>query len=357
MQEKRKEMLREAIDRIPRVHLAYLPTPLEEMPRLSKALGGPRIFFKREDLTGLPLTGNKTRMFEFSLAEALKQKAEVVLGSAAVQSNYCRQLAAACSKLGLETYLYLRNVRGKNDQEIQGNLLIDLLVGAKVKVVHADVSKRREVKEKALQELKQQLVGKKIYVARGTERDTALETVAYVECGLELAIQLAAMGISADYIYTASLDTTQAGLLVASKFLREPWNIVGISPFGKELEVAETIHKTARNVASLLGIEVDLSSEDIVNYSEYAGRGYGFMSEAGREAIKLVGRTEGVILDPVYTGKAMSALIHDIDTGLLTSDHTVVFILTGGFPSIFAYSQDFALEENIYWDDNRPYAG
>ena len=144
------DKLANSINELPRIKLANLPTPLQETPNLSKYLGGPRIYFKRDDLTGLPLAGNKTRMFDFSLADVVKKKPEIVVTCAAVQSNYCRQLTCACARLGLKTYLVLINRRGEIDHKIQGNLLLDLLVGSKVQIVKSNFSRTQidQIKKK-----------------------------------------------------------------------------------------------------------------------------------------------------------------------------------------------------------------
>jgi len=293
-------------------------------------------------------------MFEFSLAKAINEGAEVILASAAVQSNYCRQLAIACSKLGLKAHLVLRNTRGEQDYLIQGNLLLDLLAGASVEIVSADVRNRNQVRQKALEELQKQGY-ERVYLCRGTKDDEAFEGIAYVNCGLELADQLDKAGIVANYVYTASLDTTQAGLLLANKVMKMGWKIVGISPFGEELEVREPMALTINRMAALLDVDVDINADDIVNYQGFAGDGYGRITKDGLEAIKLVAQSEGIFLDPVYSAKAMSALISHIQSELISMEDTVIFLHTGGFPSLFAYNEELKVSDRLTIDDDYPF--
>lgn len=328
--------LMDSISKLPRVKLAHLPTPLEEAPRLSRALEGPRIFFKRDDLTGMPLSGNKTRMFEFSLAKAIDEGAEIVVQSNAAQSNYSRQLAVACAKLGLQAHLVLRKVRGEKDLSIQGNLLLDVLAGAKVELVDADVSDQRQLKENKADELRQG--GHKVYVARGTDLDTAIEAVAYVDCVLELYEQLEKIEVEPDYIFVSAHDTTQAGLLVGTRYLGVETQVVGINMFNHDS--APLIEKIANDIIELLGLDMTIGSDAVINTANYVGEGYGIPTQECLEAIKLVACTEGIFLDPVYTGKAMAGLIDYIRQGKVKGSETVVFIHTGGFPALFAYNEE-----------------
>jgi len=312
----RRKKLTAAISRLPRVKLAHLPTPLEEVPRLSQALGGPRIFFKRDDLTGLPLSGNKTRMFEFSLAKAIDEGAEMVVQSNAAQSNYSRQLAVACAKLGLEAHLVLFTVRGEKDLAIQGNLLLDLLAGARVELVEADISNQRQLKKAKVDELRKE--GRKVYEARGTDHDTAIEAVAYVDGALELYAQLDTIGIEMDHLFVSAHDTTQAGLLVGTRYLGAKAQIVGVNMFNHDS--APLIAKIANDIVELLGLDMTISSGEVINTTDYVGEGYGIPTPEGLEAIKLVARTEGIFLEPVYTGKAMAGLIDYIRQGKVRED-------------------------------------
>lgn len=334
--EKTAEWLKESIAHLPRVHLAHLPTPLEEVPRFSEAVGGPRILIKRDDLTGLPLSGNKTRMFEFSLAQALEAGADTLVHSSSVQSNYCRQLALACSKLGLEAHLVLRRVRGDRDLEPQGNLLLDLLVGAHVDIVDTDVWGQRRVAEEKAAALREQ--GRKVYRMRRTTRDEAIEAVAYVVCALELHEQLKAQGLQADYVFVSAHDTTQSGLLVGERYLGTGYQVVGINPYG--LDSVDKIINIANEIADLLDLDLSFSAADVVNDPAYVGPAYGEVTPEGLEALRMLARTEAIVLDPVYSAKAMAGLIDYVKQGRIGPDQTVVFVHTGGFPTVFAYDQE-----------------
>jgi len=337
-------MLEEVISRFPRERLANLPTPLHEAPRLSNALGGPRIIFKRDDLTGFPLAGNKTRMFEFSLAEAKVRGADTVVHTAGVQSNYCRQLAAACSKLGLKAYLPLTVIRGDKDFELQGNILLMLLLGAEVELVTTRSGWEDEDRARITQGVAEKLtkMGRKVFVARGTDRDTALEAMAYLNCALEMSRQTERTGDAVDYVVLAAYDTTQIGLILGAKFLGEKWEILGFSPFAGKGDAATTQVRLAEHTASLMELELAVEAHEVRNTNEYAGKGYGITTKSGLEAIRIVAQEEGILLDPVYTGKAMSGLVDYIRTGKITADKTVLFLHTGGWPALFAYQYAFA---------------
>lgn len=335
--------LRERIGKLPRVHLAYLPTPLEEAPRLSKMLKGPQIYFKRDDLTGLAFGGNKTRMFEFILGHVLKVGADVVVAGAAVQSNYCRQMAAACSKLGLDVYLVLRKVRGDIDLQPQGNFLLDLLTGAHVEIIEASSpAEQIRIMEKVTKDL--QAKGHHPYLARmANSEDMGLDAIAYVNCIEEMCEQLENMDLEPDYLYVASADTTQAGLVLGAKYLRLDFPIVGINPLGKIWgeDVPPTVAKIANMATEILGLDIKVETSEVISYSDYVGRGYGLVTKEGIKAIELVAEREGIFLDPVYTGKAMSALIDHARQGKIGKDKKVIFLHTGGLPALFAYNEEF----------------
>jgi D-cysteine desulfhydrase family pyridoxal phosphate-dependent enzyme len=341
--QERTRHLKERVERLPRVSLAQLPTPLHEAPRLSRALGGPRIYFKRDDLTGLALGGNKTRIFEFVLGHVLETGADCVVAGAAVQSNYCRQMSAACSKLGLEAFLVLRKVRGEKDLRVQGNFLLDCLLGAKVHIVEAtSPAEQIQLMEKLGEDLRKQ--GRRPYVARmANTADMWLDTVSYANCIVEMERQLGEIDVKPDYLYVSSVDTTQAGILLGMKYMGLNWTVVGINPLDKRWadDVPSLVSQLANSCAMKLELDVTIEASDVISYSDYVGEGYGQVTADGIEALKLVARTEGILLDPVYTGKAMAALIDDIQEGRIPKDRTVVFLHTGGFPALFAYHDEF----------------
>jgi D-cysteine desulfhydrase family pyridoxal phosphate-dependent enzyme len=330
--------------------LAQLPTPLQPALRLSKALGGPQIYFKRDDLTGMPLGGNKTRMFEYVLPRALSAGADCVVGGAAVQSNYCRQLTAACAHVGLDVYLVLRSVNPQVEVEAQGNFLLDLLMGARVTLLgdvdwQVQIKKIREIAGKLRAE------GRKPYVARAAnEEDVGLDTAAYVNCALEMHQQFAEQGLEPTHLYVAAADTTQAGLALGAKALGESYQLVGLNPLPASIHGAshhQAIAEAAGKASAELGLAVQLTPEEIVNSTDYVGPGYAIPTPEGLDAIRLVASTEGILLDPVYTGKAMAGLIDHIRRGLLKPSDTVVFLHTGGYPALFAYHKYFDFKDRI----------
>jgi len=338
------EDLRKKIDRIPRVKLADLPTPLHEVPRFSRALGGPRIFIKRDDLTGLAFGGNKTRMFEFLLARAREEGADTVIGGAGVQSNYCRQLNAACNALGLETHLILRRIRGAKDNSIQGNFLLDLIAGAHVHVVTADEETQRNAMYELAEELKKK--GKKPFVARmAAQDDLTPDVIAYVNCFCELEEQCDALHIQPTHLYLASYDTTQAGFEVGRAVLNNPMKIRGIAPGVWSKSPVELITQCANQAARVLDVSCEFSEDKVYNTTAYVGKGYGIPTPESVDMLKLMARTEGIFLDPVYTSKAMSAVADHIKNGKLHRGDTVIFLHTGGTPALFAYMDELGPDE------------
>lgn len=339
--------LKDSLGALPRVTLANLPTPLELCPRLTGEMGGPEIWVKRDDLTGLATGGNKTRIFEYVLGGALQNGVDTIVAGAAVQSNYCRQLAAACAKLGLECYLVLRKVRGKDDSAVQGGLLIDLLVGANIEISEADdwISQAELIQRRA-KELNQQ--GKKVYVARvGDESRLGLNACAYAQAFVEIVEQAEGCALKVDEIWVCSADTTQAGLAIALKHLECPARLVGLPALHQPITPGWTFQECVSHIgnecAEILGISTRLEPTDITSITDYVGPGYGVVTEAAREAMLLAGRTEALLLDPVYTSKAMAGLIDHIRRGLLAREKKVVFIHTGGLPALFAYADTLNL--------------
>ena len=331
--------LRRRIDRLPRAELAFLPTPLHEVPRFAQALGGPRIYMKRDDQTGLAFGGNKTRMFDFLLAEVAADGADTVIGGAAVQSNYCRQLTAACNALGLEVHLVLRRVRGEKDNDIQGNFLLDLIAGAHVHVIDAAPEEQNQALYALSDRLKAQ--GKRPRVVRmANDDDLAPDVIAYLECFCEIVEQSEDLNIEPTHLYVSSCDTTQAGLELGKRALGSAIGIVGITPADWEPDIPRLITTYLHHASARLDLPIEVSPEDVVNSNAYVGAGYGRVTAEGIEMIKLMARTEGIFLDPVYTSKACAALADHVRGGRLTSGDTVIFIHTGGTPALFAYRDE-----------------
>ncbi|MCL4459226.1 MAG: D-cysteine desulfhydrase family protein [Chloroflexi bacterium] len=325
------------VDRVPRVQLANLPTPLHDCPRLSETLGGPRILFKRDDLTGLALGGNKVRQLEFIMADALAKGSEMVIVGAGSQSNLCCLTAAAACKLGMRAILVL--MRDDKSQDIEGNLLLDGLFGAEVRFVDtADFYQLPTFYEAVAVECRQR--GQKSYIINPWSFAGTLATVGYVNFVLEFCQQLDEMKLSVDHIFTAATDATPAGLALGTKLLNPGFRVVGISPAHLKERATSRIARIASDTAKFLGIDLVIAPDEITNYEDYVGEGYGVMTRECREAISLVAETEGILLDPVYTGKAMAGLIDHIRRGKIGRGETVTFLHTGGTPLLFAYRME-----------------
>ena len=330
--------LRAAIDRLPRAMLGNFPTPLDGAPRLSEALGGPRILIKRDDLTGLAFGGNKTRKLEFNLGEALQRGVDVVVGTAAAQSNHCRQAAAAAARYGLDCHLLLRGGR-KDAGPPQGNLLLDHLLGARVRLLYGEeLARIQEIVGAYMDELWAQ--GRRPYQIMNTLESDLLGAVAYAGAFLELQGQLEARGARASRLYVASLGGTGGGLTLAARLVA-PWlRVVCFTPMDSVVVRRPKMLAEANAAAEHLGIGARLSEADITMHDEYIGPAYGVPTPEGMEAMRLVARTEGIILDPIYTAKAMAGLIDHVRRGIIGREETVVFVHTGGLPVLFAYNEE-----------------
>lgn len=333
------DSLIQRIAAIPQVNIGHFPTPFEECTRLSKVLGGPRIFIKREDCSGLAFGGNKVRQLTFTIGEAVDQDADTIVHGAASQSNHCRQAAAACSKLGLNCYIRLAH---DHKSTVQGNLLLDHLVGADVEIVDILFGpKLEEFKVNLAKDLRAE--GLKPYVIT-SPRSTALAAVAFTWCITEIYEQQKQLGIDADWIYTSSVGGTQAGLVLGTKALGmrlKPYATAPVHWVGK----TNRIREAANSAATILQLDTQITDSDILNTDDYIGEGYGYITQEGVDALKLMARTEGIILDPVYTSKAMACLIDHINQGKLDANDTVIFLHTGGTPALFAYNEE--IYENI----------
>jgi 1-aminocyclopropane-1-carboxylate deaminase/D-cysteine desulfhydrase-like pyridoxal-dependent ACC family enzyme len=308
------------------------------MARLSAHLGGPELFIKRDDLTGLAFGGNKTRMLEFSLAHALQIGADTVVTGAAVQSNYCRQMAAACAKLGLELHLVLRPPRAIDTQEVQGNHFLQRLFGAKVTIMPDFDGAKQAV---AIREKAQALTaaGKKVFIPR--QDDTVdLDAIAYAEVALEIVQQCRALKIDPEFLYAAAMDTTQAGLVLGFSYIRSPIQVRGVSPFEGKPERTLTMATQANRAAQRLQLDIQFSARDFVNDDSYVGERYAIPTKEGLQALHTVAETEGILIDPVYTSKAMAKLVADIRSERLGKHAPVIFMHTGGAPALFGYVRE-----------------
>lgn len=321
-------------EHIPREPLGFFPTPLVELTKLSEKLDGPRVFMKRDDNTGLALGGNKTRKLEFILADALAQGADTIVTAGAAQSNHCRQTAAAAASLGLECHLVLG---GKEPEHFDGNLLLDKIFGCSIH--WAGKNRKGEDIPQIVEQLKNE--GKNPYVVPyGGSNE--LGAVAFVEALRELEHQRNSINASFTHIvFASSSGGTHAGLMLGKKILQSSGQIVGINiDKGETDEVPfnEYIVSLANSTAKLMGEKHQFSDADLTLNSDYVGEGYGVIGTLENEAISLTAQTEGILLDPVYTGRAMGGLIAMIRTGKIKKTDSVLFWHTGGAPALFAYA-------------------
>lgn len=322
--------LRQRIGAVPRVHLAWLPTPLQELTRVSEHLGV-RLFMKRDDLTGLAFGGNKARSLEFRLAEALGAGADAIVAVLDLQSNSACQTAAAANRHGLETHLVLHG----SAPEWQGNLLVDALLGADIHLTPSAAEAERVAADRAL---RLRAEGRRVYSLNEGHMFALGSCLAYALCAAEIAEQLASRGARpADAIYLSSAGKSQAGVVLGALALGMEARVIGIAARPAP-EAASVVAVTAQEAATLLALDLPLQAAEIRNFSDYAGADYKAPSRAGLEAFDLVARLEGILLDTTYTAKAMAGLLDHIRTGEVRPEETVVFIHTGGTPVLFAES-------------------
>jgi 1-aminocyclopropane-1-carboxylate deaminase/D-cysteine desulfhydrase-like pyridoxal-dependent ACC family enzyme len=325
--------LRAAADALPRARLAHLPTPLEEAPRFSAAIGGAvRVFVKRDDCTGLLLGGNKARHNEFLLGDALDQGCDMLVWGAGVQSNNCRQTAAGCAKLGLECRLYLS--RPGYRTEPQGNLLLDYLVGAKVEFTDAAIGPELDA-FLAARAAEFRAAGRKPY-AWHRPRVVPLAAVSYAVCVAEIAEQLSSQGLGADGLYVSSSGATGAGVALGAAALGLSSAVRLICPMHWPWHIPTALARDANAAAERLGIAHRLRPEDIDADENFVAPGYGLPSPAGRESLQLLATREAILTDPVYSAKALAGLIADVRARKYRPGAVLVFIHTGGVPAIFA---------------------
>lgn len=316
----------------PRMRFAALPTPLQLAPRLSEALGGPRIYLKRDDLTGLALGGNKTRKLEYLVADAMAHGATHLITVGAVQSNHARQTAAAARLAGMECHLVL-NAR-TSDPEVQGNLLLDKLLGATVHVVAGGPDERQAKVDEVAADLADR--GHLPYIIPGGGSN-GVGALGYVGAMLELSYQLWEQSIQPKAMYfAAGGGGTHGGIIMGAKLYAVEFAINGVLVEGKAEAGVERAHRVTGWTAERLGIDNPVAASDIVCDGGHVGDGYGIPTREGLHAIALLARTEGVLLDPVYTAKAFAGMVADIHAGVYASDDAVIFLHTGGSPALFA---------------------
>ena len=330
----------EQLSSFPRVALAHLPTPLEALPRLSEALGGPEIWVKRDDATGLALGGNKTRKLEFLMAAARAEEADTIITAGGLQSNHVRQTAAAAARLGLACELVLnRNVPGvEAGYDQTGNIQLDRLLGARVHIHPAGTDRDAEMAALATR-LRAQ--GRRPYnIPLGGSNP--LGSLGYLVAAREMAQQASAQGWWFDHLlHACSSGGTHAGLAAGLAALDHGATLLGIDVDGAGDLEESLLRPLAKATAELVGIDPAGATSRVRLVPGYAGPGYGIATAAMCEAVSLAARLEGLILDPVYSGKAMAALIAMARSGEIPRSAQVVFLHSGGMPALFAYRTAF----------------
>lgn len=303
---------------------------------MSRELGGPDLIIKRDDQTGLALGGNKTRKLEFLVGDALEQGADTLVTAGGVQSNHCRQTAAAAAKAGLKCELILN---GKKPELPNGNLLLDELLGAKCHWIE------RPQRAAKLKEIPEQLraQGRKPYVI-GVGGSNGVGATGYVVAMIELMEQLRASGQRVDHIvFGTSSGGTQAGIELGARVTGFTGKVNGLSidkDDPEHLDYESEVAQIANECAAYIGSDVRLTKADITVVRGYMGEGYGIVGDLEREAIRLMARCEGIILDPVYAGRAFGALVDLIRKKVFKRGETVLFWHTGGEPALFAYAKE-----------------
>ncbi|MEM8572683.1 MAG: D-cysteine desulfhydrase [Pseudomonadota bacterium] len=335
-------ILERTLDTFPRVRFAHLPTPLEPMDRLSEMLGGPRIWVKRDDCTGLSSGGNKTRKLEFLMADALASDASCVITQGATQSNHARQTAAACAKFGLACHIILEDRTGSKDPNynLNGNVLLDQLHGATIskRPGGADMAAEMELLAEALQRK-----GERPYIIPGGGSNP-VGALGYVNCAAELTKQAQSIGIEIDaLVHATGSSGTQAGLVAGLASMESQTHLLGIGVRAPKEKQEAMVHQLAVATADYLGNGVRVPKESVRANCDYVGPGYGFPTDGMRSAIKTLAEMEGLLFDPVYSGKGLDGLIDQVRRGCFDGMTNVVFLHTGGSAALFGYPDIFEL--------------
>lgn len=331
------------LKQLDRLGMGVFPTPFEPMPRLQAELGGPKLFVKRDDLTGIALGGNKIRQLNYILVEARKKKADYVITTCGVQSNWSRQTAALAAKMGMKALLVLRTAQFKTKPKIyDGNILLDHILGADVKVIDMKISEDpTPILEQEAEKLRKK--GHKPFVLGLAASTSPLATAAYAYAFLEMAEQARATGANLDAVFVASsAGPTQAGLILGAKIMRQSTKVIGVNVGAyPEERMRDVILRSSEGAAKLLETRARVTPDDIIINSDYAGKDYGISTEESVEALKLIARTEALIVDPVYTAKTVACMVGMIRAGEFRADQNVCFVHTGGIPALFPYREEF----------------
>ncbi|MEM6466098.1 MAG: D-cysteine desulfhydrase [Pseudomonadota bacterium] len=331
-----------ALAKFPRVALGHLPTPLEPMDRLSEVLGGPRLWVKRDDCTGLSTGGNKTRKLEFLMAEAQAQGADTIVTQGATQSNHARQTAAAAAKLGMACHILLEDRTGSNTPEytLNGNVLLDRLHGATVSLRPGGTDMQAEMEHLAESLLD---AGKTPYVIPGGGSNP-VGALGYVNCARELTEQAAQSGLKIDaLVHATGSSGTQAGLVAGLAAIKSDIHLLGIGVRAPQEKQEQMVFDLAKRTAQHLGLGTQIARDQVRANCNYIGAGYGHPTQGMIEATKLLAQTEGLLFDPVYSGKGLDGLIDQLNRGYFDGMDNVVFLHTGGSAALFGYPDSFGL--------------
>ncbi|WP_300036663.1 D-cysteine desulfhydrase [uncultured Roseobacter sp.] len=328
--------------KFPRVRLGHLPTPLEPMDRLSEMLGGPRIWVKRDDCTGLSSGGNKTRKLEYLMADAQAQGADTIITQGATQSNHARQTAAAAAKLGMACHILLEDRTGFNDPNyiLNGNVLMDRLHGATVSK-RGDGTDMNAEMDAVAEKLKSD--GHKPYVVPGGGSNP-IGALGYVNCARELSEQAVDLGLKIDaLVHATGSSGTQAGLVTGLAAVQSDIHLLGIGVRAPQEKQEQMVWDLAQRTAAKLGTGLEIDRDMVRANCDYVGPGYGLPTEGMKMAVRLLAETEGLLFDPVYSGKGLDGLIDLVRKGHFGDMENIVFLHTGGSAALFGYPETFDL--------------
>lgn len=328
--------------KFPKVRLGHLPTPLEPMDRLSEILGGPRLWVKRDDCTGLSSGGNKTRKLEFLMADAQSKGANTIITQGATQSNHARQTTAAAAKLGMECHILLEDRTGSNDNNyiLNGNVLLDRLHGASVSKRSGGTDMNLEMQDFADALIEK---GKKPYIIPGGGSNP-IGALGYVNCARELTEQASEIGLKIDALVHATGSAgTQAGLVAGLAAIQSSIHLLGIGVRAPKDKQEQMVFDLAQKTADYLDTGIEIERDKVRAICDYVGAGYGLPTDGMIKAVKLLAQSEGLLFDPVYSGKGLDGLIDQIKKGYFAGMDNVVFLHTGGSAALFGYPETFEL--------------
>lgn len=343
--------IKKEISGFPRKNLIHLPTPFRKLESLTSEFDGPDVYIKRDDLTGIAFGGNKSRKLEFILSDALNKGADVIITWASLQSNWCMQTAAAARRFGLKPILILFKT-SELEPDYDGNLLLDFILGADIRIYEAEKGKVVSLEyaagiiEEVVKEARES--GHKPYVVAvggsmpGFSMDLPLGAISYVAAFIEALEQAQAAGVGLSHlVHATGSGATQAGLAVGAKALADGSRVVGISVSEEKEAFAKIVLNIAGQTERALGLSPGLTRNDVIVLDEYVKDGYGVLDKSVAEAVRLLFIKEGIVLDPVYTGKAMAALLDLVKKGYFKKQDKILFFHTGGTPALFPYRNKF----------------